>query len=448
MKRSRKQTLLILSCGVVSIAAVFVLGFVLGALKGDGFRKATSFTSAAGDSHAIERADVISRLIGRRAPRRAAEGFGKEVRDAVSAGLLERDENRRRYFIELLTEAVSLRDINAAVGYFEALSPSPQKDQFMFSLMRRWGELDGRSALAYAMANANYWQREAALAAVLEGWAKVEPRVAWDWAVAEPGRDLFSSLRINAVVEALVSEDARFAFDRIREIEIDAYRTGALRTMIDSLWDGPGLRDGVQWVVQLEDSMPRALTLSHIARRWAQYLPENAAAWVESLDGDPAQEGTVLALAPVWAADQPEQAMTWAAGLNAGRVRRKALGAVVEQWVAQGAHAPAAEWLNQYPPHADFDEAIQVLALKMSEDDPSAAMTWAESMTDSGGVRDVTISMIAETWLSGDPEGAREYIETADIDNEVRDLLRGRIEHEKIELEAGSILEVVGTTEP
>ena len=73
----------------------------------------------------------------------------------------------------------------------EVLKPSVRRDEIQNSLLRRWAELDGRSALAYALDNSLPWQLEAAVAAALGGWAGNDPDGAWRWAVDNPEKVTF-----------------------------------------------------------------------------------------------------------------------------------------------------------------------------------------------------------------------------------------------------------------
>ncbi len=77
---------------------------------------------------------------------------------------------------------------------------------------------------------------------------------------------------------------------------------------------------------------------------------------------------------------------------------------VIESWAAN-ARSPeeAGQWLNIFPPQEVVDEAVYSYVNQARQNDPKAAMSWAESISDEGLRRSAMLET-ASFWEKRDPE--------------------------------------------
>ena len=408
MKLPRKSASVFAGIWIVSVALAFLIGFWISRAVLDNALADMEKDSMNGDTEVAERAVIIRKLTGQAPASTPGTTFAPQAREALAKALTEKDPEKRAYAMKVILSGLALTDIGEAVSLVEGLVPGPRQDELMGAMLRRWAELDGRSALAYALENTAGWQQEGALVATLEGWVKREPQTALNWALENPGTDPFYSERLNAVIRQLAITDPRRAFDAAASIEQGSYRASALSVVMDELFETGRFEGSLSWIDDLPDTMDQSVAVEHLARRWSRYEPVLAAEWVESLSGQPGQQSALAAVSATWAAVDPQRAADWASRLVEGPDRAGSVTTVVETWLQSGDLGEAAEWLNSQPSHPDFDQAVTKVAIATLQVDPETAMTWADSITDDN-LRNTTMTMVGNLWMSEDPQGAQAY---------------------------------------
>lgn len=446
MKPDRKNILTITAVWFLSLAAVFALG----ALSGFALRVARERVEVSPDpgrsTEVAERAVIVEKLTGLKPPSAALHGFAPEMRQALARALEEPDRWERSYQARRILEGVTLREIYESVNFINSLSVGPRRDEAQELLLERWGTLDGRSAVAYAISETDYWQREKAVAAALVGWANVEPEEAWNWALENPGDDTFSSARLNLLMRRIAQTNPSLAFSYAAAVPDEALRIDAIKSVSNVLVDNDRRDEAIVLVENLPKGVPRSLAIAHLAQGWSRYEPEMAAAWVKSLKDKSALLQAAPPVARMWSALYPSRAADWALSLPAGNTRRESIRSVIERWLEDAGPNEAAQWLNQIPAHIDLDSAFQKVGFAMMEIDPSAAMTWAESITDIN-LRNVTTRLIAARWGQFDPQAAQDYMEFSDLPPvEIKIIQLNPAE--PIEVKPGTTIEIITPVNP
>ena len=446
MKPDRKNILTITAVWFLSLAAVFALG----ALSGFALRVARERVEVSPDpgrsTEVAERAVIVEKLTGLKPPPAALHGFAPEMRQALARALEEPDRWERSYQARRILEGVTLREIYESVNFINSLSVGPRRDEAQELLLERWGTLDGRSAVAYAISETDYWQREKAVAAALVGWANVEPEEAWSWALENPGDDTFSSARLNLLMRRIAQTNPSLAFSYAAAVPDEALRIDAIKSVSNVLVDNDRRDEAIVLVENLPKGVPRSLAIAHLAQGWSRYEPEMAAAWVKSLKDKSALLQAAPPVARMWSALYPSRAADWALSLPAGNTRRESIRSVIERWLEDAGPNEAAQWLNQIPAHIDLDSAFQKVGFAMMEIDPSAAMTWAESITDIN-LRNVTTRLIAARWGQFDPQAAQDYMEFSDLPPvEIKIIQLNPAE--PIEVKPGTTIEIITPVNP
>ncbi len=446
MKPGRKNILTITGVWFLSLAAVFALG----ALSGFALRVARERVEVSPDpgrsTEVAERAVIVEKLTGQKPPPAALHGFAPEMRQALARALKGPDARERSYQARRILEGVTLREIYESVNFINSLSVGPRRDEAQELLLERWGALDGRSAVAYALSETDYWQRERAVAAALVGWADVEPEEAWNWALENPGDDTFSSARLNLLMRRIAQTDSLLAFSYAAAIPDEALRIDAIKSVSSVLVDNDHRAEAIVLVENLPNGLPRSLAIAHLAQGWSRYEPEMAAAWVKGLEDESALLQAAPAVARMWSALDPSRSADWAFDLPAGNTRRESIRSVIERWLEDAGPNEAAQWLNQNPAHIDLDNAFQKVGFAMMEIDPSAAITWAESITDIN-LRNVTARLIAARWSQIDPQAAQAYMESSGLPTVEMKIIQ-LDPTEPTEVKPGTTIEIITPVNP
>jgi len=93
---------------------------------------------------------------------------------------------------------------------------------------------------------------------------------------------------------------------------------------------------------------------------------------------------------------KPEEALEWIVKIPEGELRSKLVMGVVLRWLRVDPDM-AIEYLNTLPPSPAFDEMAVNYANELSEEDPVAAMMWANTI-ESESLRTIVVSQIKWGW--------------------------------------------------
>lgn len=392
---------------LVSLGAVFVLGI----LSAFAFHRAPeSVLDVRLDRADRELAFAVESLAGEPADLAALKSVS--ARDAFPAQLERALEGlsgmepgvRRSFYTEALVRGLPMRPVVASVQHLAEQPLSEGRRALSRELLRRWGELDGRSAVAFAGTRMAEAVREEMLAAVLAGWARVSASDAWSWAMRQEVSDAVRSRFLGRVVSAEAEVDLESAVARVGAMEETALQAVVMRALTDWLVDNLGGERALPWLVEMDpEGLPLDLIV-YFSRRWADTDPWMAAEWAGGLDGM-AREEVYGAVAAQWASRDPAEAARWAYGLPRGMERMTMLRRIVGQWIRlEGLEFPT-EWLAAQDPDPDFDGAIEAVVVALVELNPAAAFSWAMSIVDRVR-REVAADAVARYWLEVDPEGA------------------------------------------
>lgn len=398
---------------VIGVAWLVSLGvvFVLGILSAFAFHRAPEFGLDAGLEPADrELAFAMESLTGEAADLAALKSVS--ARDAFPPQLeraLERLAGmepglRRSFLTDVLARGLPMRPVVASVQYL-AEQPTTEGRRFLTrELMFRWGELDGRSAAAFAATRTAEAARKEMLGAVLSGWARVSAGDAWSWAMRQEVDDAVRSRFLGRVAAAEAEVDLESAVARVGALDDAGLQGVVMRALTDWLVDNLGGEQALPWLVEMDpDGLPLDLIV-YFARRWADMDPWMAAEWAAGLDGM-AREEVYGAVAAQWASRDPAEAARWAYGLPRGMERMTMLRRIVGQWIRlEGLEFPT-EWLAARDADRDLDGAVEAVVVALVELNPAAAFSWAMSIMDRTR-RDVAVDAVARYWLEVDPGAA------------------------------------------
>lgn len=402
--------------------------FFLGALFGIALRRAASGESTQPDPKS-EVALVLTSLTGQ-APIASQlddqQPFGPPWTTAIESLLNESQANRRSYQGRVLAEALTLRQIGEAVDFLASQPPSPRQLELLFLLLEQWGQLDGRTALAYALDPTRPFARDAAIEAVLAGWARQNPNAAWNWVIENPSSNARDVQRHRAILTEVAARNPVRALEMADLLSNLNDRHEARQTILARVLEQNSPADALTLLAVITDPAERRLAEAAVITQWARVDPTRAATWVDATGDEALQALALPDLTAAWAQTDPARAAAYAYAGPAGSSRARALENAIDAWIDRAGPVAPAEWLNSLQAQPDLDPAVATLSLAILDTDPATAMSWILSLADPDE-RFFYATLAGREWLLHDPSTARASLEAdPNLTPAMRSVLLGR----------------------
>jgi hypothetical protein len=331
------------------------------------------------------------------------EGVPAQVQRLLAS--LARQSAERREAARLCADLVPSRRVVPMVQYLSQLeSPTPAEEELRVALVGRWGKIDGRSALDFALAASS----DRLVTAALEGWSMANPSAAWEWVTTAGGSSWTREDRYTAILSTADWTDAEAAL-RLNELEdrllaLDLSSNRALDLYV---------REGVTRAfafseVTTNDLASRTQVLMAVLVAWTRDAPSEARVWVERIpveQRDWALVGYARARAPF----APEETLNWLAAQPAGSGAGVAMREVAETWLDADGPAALGDFLNRAENFATFQPVVEPLVMATLDYDPATAFSWSELVANDS--RRLYLQLvIAMRWEEIDPEGAGAFL--------------------------------------
>ncbi len=435
MRNSRYTPAFIGVAWIVTLGIFFAMGLFAGIAFFRGLDRQDWTGRDEATLHQAEIGLILERLAGApvRSITRQADGrLDENFRNALSGLLRVRDNVQRAYKAQRIASELSQRQIVETIAFLQTLPRGPLREEAFLVFLQQWAGMDGRSALAYVLADRGDWDREAAVAAVLRGWAEDDPISAWEWVQERSGSEDVRQQRYQAIFEHVAQYDSELAMALASSIASQRYRSEAMRSIARTELKRIPPEAVLAQLADLPDDRVRMETVAHVLGMWARYDPHEAIDWANSQGDGDLRALARQHIARAWSQFDPKTAASWAHELPEGPVRAAALEEAVSSWIDHEGVVPAAQWLNELELHPDFDAAVQSVALAAMETDPAIAMGWAHSITDPTE-SEFMVMVVGQYWMERDAQTARNYLEDDPyIPESTRRLLLGQMEPTRV----------------
>lgn len=284
-----------------------------------------------------------------------------------------------------------------------------ERRRVVSALLKRWVEIDGAAALAYAenMEGALHLNRFNALAS---RWAAIDPAAAIAWHRQREAKESAQEeselaaylahgaahgsfdLAIDFAMNLPDAKSRQKALGRVSRLARDEQRIEMLRTALD----------------QFENPDDRTSVMADFASGWAASDPQAAAAWVETIAGRE-RHRIASSVFNRWIYYDPEAAADFYSRTGDPR---SAVSRIVLAW---GDRDPVAtgDWLRRQPKETVNDAARGVFASLVAESHPETALEWANTISDAK-VRRNSFEEIAFYYVTGDLDAAKKFIAKSD----------------------------------
>lgn len=321
-------------------------------------------------------------------------------------------------------------DISSALDMLSKLPEGRRRNAMMFELLQRWGKSDPAAALEYAGNVESMRLRYQALERVLSGWATQDPVAAMAWLDEHSGSESLRTFQrqFMAIVNGYAEKDPVGAFNYALNLPENLrsdrqMKAMALNRSIESLLAKGEVQTAMNLVQNLPEGNIRNQALNQFVGEWARQDPQAALKWTEALSNEGDQRMLRRSLMRSWAETDPQSAANWLAQQNVPESDMAGLvTGLIARWSEYDTEA-SAQWLNQMPPSPEIDRAVAVYTAQVAADDPEGAMSWAVSITDEN-LRNRLMSRVASEWKEADPESFNRYLQDANLDPAVKEMLQ------------------------
>jgi len=321
-----------------------------------------------------------------------------------------------------------------------AAKPLPSNNSDALSaLSYRWGELDPEAAIAWLQGLHNPSEQNVCAGGLFDAYSAKDPIAALNSLAKLPGS--FNLIQLNAVaLTNFAQQDPQAALVALQNLQNlpNGVQFENSAMVIFQQWAQMDPATAAAAALKLPDGITQGMSLQFIAKAWAQQDPAAALAWTNTLsDGlsknfamqgalqtigqqdptaaaaavlnisDTQQRGLLLqSVTSNWAQQDPVGLLTWAdQNLTGAQFDRTALAALNQMGQANPASAAAA--LTQLSDPNVVNRAIPALASNWAEQDPQAALAWAQSLPpDNIALRNSAINGVFANWISADPAAA------------------------------------------
>ena len=301
----------------------------------------------------------------------------------------------------------------------------PSRSNTINDLLKQLAATDPLAALDMANDLPSLRDAERARNDILQVWASNEPMAALAWANTELA-DVPANLRnsqMEAIMRGFAETNPKGAFNYANALSEETSSDSRLKNrllseVIETQIRGGGVAAAQATIALMVDGSAKESLQRELVSEWAKFDPVSAADYVDSF-GSEATTRMKTALVEEWAENDPAAAAAWLGNLS---TEDPAYGAasvqITREWTRYDLTA-SSEWLNSLPASPELDRAVATYAFRAAQEDPPAAMSWAESIT-SDRMRSRMMEQVAANWKNDDPEGFTTYLDNSDLSDEAR----------------------------
>ena len=290
---------------------------------------------------------------------------------------------------------------------------NPARNAALAALLENLAAVDPDRAMALARAEGNLKLRDSLTQASLRGWARLSPTNAAAWAFARPDANARETA-LSSVFAGLVAADPNQAVSLgkmlIQQHPDEAISCGS--RLIDTLCAAGNFEAAAQ-LAGGGNKEQRSFWEAGAYAKWAEFQPEQAAAAAAALTDPELRNEALHGIVGGWAEADPVALVQFVTKLPPETDRSSILSQALQYWVKHDAEA-ASQWINGHEAGPEMDEGVAAVAT-MESVKPDVAIGWADSITNPT-LRSETLATVIRGWMTADLPAARQYFEnTTDL---------------------------------
>ena len=251
------------------------------------------------------------------------------VAEVAGAAAIASPRQRERALEDVLSKA-ELAEVKKALEWANALPEGPMKKAALEKILKRWGQLDGPGATAYAVQVYNETGNASLLREALAGWADKDPQGAVNQLAAMGLSDgLTRDIRRDLLEQWADLNPTAAAAYAVANRNPDNWR-GLVGTVAEE-WSKRDPKAAVDWAANLETGRDKRGAIYTAISNWADADPGGAAAYVSSQPAGENRDMMAGTLARQVGQDDPAAGLKWAAMVADPATQERAVaGALVD----------------------------------------------------------------------------------------------------------------------
>ena len=258
--------------------------------------------------------------------------------DVARAATVGSPRQRERALEDVLSKA-NLEEVKKALAWAESLPEGPMKKAALEKILKRWGELDGPGATAYAVQVYNETGNANLLREALAGWGEKDPQGAINQlGTLGLSEGLQGDIRRDLLEQWADLNPAAAASYAVANRNPDNWR-GLVGTVADE-WSKRDPKAAADWAAGLEAGRDKRGAIYSAISNWADADPNGAAAYVSSQPPGESRDMMAGTLARQLGQDDPASGLKWAAIVADPATQERAIaGALIDLYRKNEAQA-------------------------------------------------------------------------------------------------------------
>ncbi|PYK70917.1 MAG: hypothetical protein DME44_09665 [Verrucomicrobia bacterium] len=311
---------------------------------------------------------------------------------------------------------LSAQQLDELAAQLKNLPAGKETNAKVVAFFKAWAHFDSVTALRAAAGFKNSEAKTTAVQSVITS-ADAAQAKALAKQIQEWPADFLTREQRNGFLNSLLVKwsdlDPVGAAEFFDTMQVDAMRFHPAASVIAQNWAAIDPSAAIEWARTHSDTQDSAGR--QMASTLTSYIfskdPERAKEWVSKLPDLDTRRQAEHVLVIQMAVNDPQNASEYAATLPAD-VREATLGGAINYWAASDL-AAAGEWIKKLSGPAR-DEALGTYTYNLLRKDPSAAASWAVTISDPK-IRDKSLNGIATFWLNKDPAAASSWIQNSNL---------------------------------
>jgi len=231
--------------------------------------------------------------------------------DIANAAAIGSPRMRERALEDVLAKA-DLAEVMKALAWAKTLPEGPMKKAALEKILKRWGELDGAGATAYAVQAYQETGNANLLREALTGWANKDPQAAVNQLASLGLSDgLQGDIRRDLLEQWADLNPGAAASYAVANRNPDSWR-GLVGTVADE-WSKRDPKAAADWAASLDSGRDKRGAIYSAISNWADADPAGVAAYVSAQPPGEARDTMAGTLAREVGQDDPASGLKWAA---------------------------------------------------------------------------------------------------------------------------------------
>jgi hypothetical protein len=311
-----------------------------------------------------------------------------EVSRRISSALADPDPIRRNASVAQMLLELDQSNVADMLSAFENAPGGRDNDRFFNDFLFAWARVSGEEAVKYAMDPESPKRTRGDEVTAVSGWAAVDPDAARQFVEGVENSDVRQWMHLG-VLKEMVQNNLDGAISYSEQNVKSRARGEQMDRIADALVAQRGEQALIEWINGIDHTKKENDLLSYknyavriALDRTLKSNPDMALQFVTDNAEQPFLSSETLERASRAAGDSIQDEMQWLVDLpEKVKGQRHAIGERFEDFIRDD-FVGAGEWLAGQSLGPAYDEAIQDYAMSAAKDNPEAALSWVDRISD------------------------------------------------------------------